>query len=122
MENETVQPGVVKSFSLEALVKPEYFVSLLFYFGLLSFSHKGARQLSVPNRTVKSLMYGYRNQIHKKGDFTEAVSREKIAEAFQQHEKYSKDANFIQRSKGRSLKSLALVFSGWELKAAGDLE
>ncbi len=36
---------------------PENFVSLLFYFGLLSFERPG--RLRIPNQTVRKLMYGY---------------------------------------------------------------
>ena len=49
------------SFPLEELVEPENFLSLLYYFGLLSIrgSANGATRLDIPNQTVRKLMYGY---------------------------------------------------------------
>ena len=48
---------VADSFPVERLRKPSNFVSLLFYFGLLSYNAQG--RLGIPNRTVKQLMYSY---------------------------------------------------------------
>ena len=48
---------VVESFPVERLMKPSNFISLLFYFGLLSYTKTG--DLQIPNRTVKQLMYSY---------------------------------------------------------------
>ena len=48
-------------FPLEELVEPENFLSLLYYFGLLSIrgeSH-GRTRLGIPNQTVRRLLYGY---------------------------------------------------------------
>ena len=49
------------SFPLEGLVEPENFLSLLYYFGLLSIrgSANGATRLGIPNQTVRRLLYGY---------------------------------------------------------------
>ena len=49
------------SFPLEELAEPENFLSLLYYFGLLSIrgeSH-GRTRLGIPNQTVRRLLYGY---------------------------------------------------------------
>ena len=52
-----IQPG----FPLKDLIKPENFLSLLHYFGLLSIRgvHGVMPTLTIPNQTVKRLMYGY---------------------------------------------------------------
>ena len=52
-----IQPG----FPLERLTDPENFLSLLYYFGLLSIRDvvDGMPRLAIPNQTVKRLMYGY---------------------------------------------------------------
>ncbi|MCE7989750.1 MAG: hypothetical protein DYG89_52055 [Caldilinea sp. CFX5] len=52
---------VVPSFPLERLLNRENFISLLVYFGLLTFAgeQEGAALLKIPNRTVRDLMYGY---------------------------------------------------------------
>ena len=49
------------SFPGEALMAQDSFVSLLYYFGLLSFAgeREGRPLLAIPNRTVRQLMYGY---------------------------------------------------------------
>ena len=49
------------TFPLEALVEPENFLSLLYYFGLLSIrgSANGTTRLGIPNQTVRRLLYGY---------------------------------------------------------------
>ena len=49
------------SFPLEELVEPENFLSLLYYFGLLSIrgSANGRTRLGIPNQTVRRLLYGY---------------------------------------------------------------
>ena len=52
-----IQPG----FPLKDLTKPENFLSLLHYFGLLSIRDVVERvpRLAIPNQTVKRLMYGF---------------------------------------------------------------
>ena len=52
-----IQPG----FPLKDLTKPENFLSLLHYFGLLSIRDVVDRvpRLAIPNQTVKRLMYGF---------------------------------------------------------------
>ena len=49
------------SFPLERLNRCENFLSLLYYFGLLSIRdvERGVPRLGIPNQTVKRLMYGY---------------------------------------------------------------
>jgi hypothetical protein len=48
---------IAEAFPVERLAKPSNFISLLFYFGLLSYTESG--ELRIPNLTVKKLMYGY---------------------------------------------------------------
>ncbi|MEZ4869788.1 MAG: AAA family ATPase [Caldilineaceae bacterium] len=59
-EGETISP-IHPSFPLEQVLNRENFVSLLYYFGLLSMAGvaEGEPLLRIPNRTVKDLMYGY---------------------------------------------------------------
>lgn len=49
------------SFPVEGLWQPENFVSLLYYFGLLTFAgeREGQPVLKIPNRTIRQLSYGY---------------------------------------------------------------
>jgi len=60
------------SFPVEGLLKTENFISLLYYFGLLTFAgeKEGAALLKIPNRTIQHLMYGYlREAYHDVGIF-----------------------------------------------------
>ena len=59
-EGEVTSP-INSSFPLEHLLNRENFISLLYYFGLLSLagSVEGQPLLRIPNRTIKDLMYGY---------------------------------------------------------------
>jgi hypothetical protein len=59
-DGETVSP-INPSFPLEQLLQRENFVSLLYYFGLLSMAGvtNDIPLLRIPNRTVQDLMYGY---------------------------------------------------------------
>lgn len=59
-EEETTSP-IKLSFPLEQILAHENFISLLYYFGLLTMAGvvDGKPLLRIPNRTVKDLMYGY---------------------------------------------------------------
>ena len=66
MTEQTVAKGgiqfpLVESFPAEAIIKPENFRSLFFYYGLLSMSgmERGAAVFSVPNACVERQIYGY---------------------------------------------------------------
>ena len=56
-----VETSLRKSFPLNQLTEPEHFLSLLYYFGLLSIrdSSPFGIRLGVPNQTVHQLIYGY---------------------------------------------------------------
>jgi len=221
METGGVMSDIVESFPVEDLIKSENFISLLFYFGLLSYTKTG--KLHIPNRTVKKLMYGYlrggyedvdvfsvdlwrfanlirsmayrgewepvfrflAKEVEKqtsirdylsgekviqtfllaylnvtdyyltrteeemdmgfadlylepfsakypdvnygylielkylaRTNFSEAKQHAALADAKKQLKKYAADERIIKRSRGTGLKCLALVFCGWEMKAA----
>ena len=66
MTEQTVTSGgvqfpLVESFPAEAVIKPENFRSLFFYYGLLSMTGRkmGATVFSVPNACVEKQIYGY---------------------------------------------------------------
>ena len=58
---ESIQSNIQLSLPLDRLDLPENFLSLLFYFGLLSIRgvEHGMPRLGIPNQTVKRLMYDY---------------------------------------------------------------
>ncbi len=61
-QKEAINSHIVESFPLKQISTRENFISLLFYFGLLTYSktqYRGKPQLKIPNLTVKTLMYGY---------------------------------------------------------------
>jgi len=61
METGCTTSNINISFPLEQLVERDNFISLLFYFGLISFADtsRGKPLLKVPNLTIWKLMYGY---------------------------------------------------------------
>jgi hypothetical protein len=72
VEDGEIGGRIVPSFPLERLLDRENFVSLLFYFGLLTFDgvREGEGVLRIPNLTVKRLMYGYiRDGLYDVGAF-----------------------------------------------------
>ena len=225
METGGITSDIVESFPVEDLTKSDNFISLLFYFGLLSYTKTG--ELRIPNQTVKKLMYGYlrggyedvdvfsvdlwrfanlirgmayngewkpvfqflADEVKKqtsirdylagekvvqtfllaylnvtdyyvtrteeemgKGfadiclepfsakypdvnygylielkylartDFSEAKQHAALADAKKQLKKYAADERLIKRNRGTGLKCLALVFCGWEMKAAEEYD
>ena len=66
-EGETEADDINLSFPLDELDEPENFLSLLYYFGLLSIRgvSGGAVRLGVPNQTVRRLMYGYLRRAYR---------------------------------------------------------
>ena len=58
---QTAKSTIQISFPLDRLDRRENFLSLLYYFGLLSIRdvERGVPRLGIPNQTVKRLMYGY---------------------------------------------------------------
>jgi hypothetical protein len=62
MENDFIHSTIVDSFPVQKLVSPENFISLLYYFGLLTITgsdeeHKAI--LKIPNEAIKRLYYDY---------------------------------------------------------------
>ena len=61
IEDQEIVSDIVDSFSVEALTEQENFISLLYYFGLLTIQcqKRGKYLLKIPNLTILNLMYGY---------------------------------------------------------------
>jgi hypothetical protein len=57
IESGGIRGGIAPSFPVEELIKPKNFISLLYYFGLLTYHQED--ELIIPNRSVQHLMYGY---------------------------------------------------------------
>ena len=57
IETGQINAQIATSFPVEDLIKPNNFISLLYYFGLLSY--RDEEELIIPNRTVQKLMYSY---------------------------------------------------------------
>ncbi len=58
------------SFPLEHLLHPDNFISLLYYFGLLTVTgaEGGYQTLRIPNMTIRKLMYGYIRDAYRDAD------------------------------------------------------
>ena len=61
LEEGEISSTINPSFPVERLLDPDNFISLLYYFGLLTFAgeREGLPLLSIPNLTVKDLIYSY---------------------------------------------------------------
>jgi len=61
---------IVRSFPLEKLVEENNFISLLFYFGLLSVKSPGLDEmtLTIPNETIRRLYYDYIKEGYEETD------------------------------------------------------
>ncbi|MDM8538815.1 AAA family ATPase [Desulfobacterales bacterium HSG17] len=85
METGETTCNIELSFPLEQLTNRENFISLLYYFGLISFkgTERGKAKLIIPNLTIKKLMYGYIRDAFKDVDifrielwkFSDLISR-----------------------------------------------
>ncbi|KPA12549.1 hypothetical protein MHK_007241, partial [Candidatus Magnetomorum sp. HK-1] len=61
IEDQEVVSDIVDSFPVDEITEQENFVSLLYYFGLLTINSEkdSAYLLKIPNLTIQKLMYGY---------------------------------------------------------------
>ena len=61
IQNGEIAGNVALSFPLERILQPENFISLLLYFGLLTFSGEQAGRplLRIPNLAIRELLYGF---------------------------------------------------------------
>lgn len=70
-------------FPSEAVTAPDNFVSLLYYFGMLTIagSKRGKTVFRIPNQTVREQIYGYLNETYKENDLaTEDYHRSQLLE------------------------------------------
>ncbi len=68
-----ISSNVNISFPYEELKDKENFISLLYYFGLLTFDgeRESCSYLSIPNESIKSMMFGYiRDSLKNAGEFS----------------------------------------------------
>ncbi|MBF0452664.1 MAG: AAA family ATPase [Candidatus Magnetomorum sp.] len=61
IEHQEIVSDIVDSFPMKELTTQENFISLLYYFGLLTIhsSQDGVYLLKIPNMTIQKLMYGF---------------------------------------------------------------
>ncbi|ETR67462.1 MAG: hypothetical protein OMM_11568 [Candidatus Magnetoglobus multicellularis str. Araruama] len=61
IENQEVVSDIVDSFPVKEITEQENFVSILYYFGLLTIHSENddSYLLKIPNITIQKLMYGY---------------------------------------------------------------
>jgi hypothetical protein len=79
MENDSIHSTIVDSFPVHKLVSPENFVSLLYYFGLLTITGSDEENkaiLKIPNEAIKHLYYDYIKETYEEtGILTIDLSR-----------------------------------------------
>jgi len=61
LEEGHMSCDIVRSFPVDRIINPENFISLLYYFGLLTINglHQGMPLLTVPNEVIRQLYYEY---------------------------------------------------------------
>ncbi|MEQ8192667.1 MAG: AAA family ATPase, partial [Candidatus Eremiobacterota bacterium] len=61
LEEGQIESDIVRSFSVDRIINPENFISLLYYFGLLTINgiHRGKPVLTIPNEVIRQLYYEY---------------------------------------------------------------
>ena len=73
LEKGEISSAISNSFPYKELTKKKNFISLLFHFGLLTYTgktKKGEPCLKIPNETIKTMMYGYlRSSLEEVGDY-----------------------------------------------------
>jgi hypothetical protein len=79
MENDSIHSTIVDSFPVHKLVSPENFISLLYYFGLLTIAgidEENKAILKIPNEAIKRLYYDYIKETYEEtGILTIDLSR-----------------------------------------------
>jgi hypothetical protein len=74
MENDSIHSAIVASFPIAKVVSPENFISLLYYFGLLTITGSDEEKkaiLRIPNEAIKRLYYDYIKETYEEtGIFT----------------------------------------------------
>jgi hypothetical protein len=83
MENDTIHSTIVDRFPIAKLTAPENFISLLYYFGLLTITGSDEENkaiLKIPNESVKRLYYDYIKETYEEtGLLTIDLSRYEAA-------------------------------------------
>jgi len=125
-QQEGIASQVVQSFPLERLSARENFISLLYYFGLLTHSeselNKGYCDILLEPFSAKypEIQHAFLIELKyipgslPEADLPQATEKAKNAAAAQLIQ-YSQDAALQQRNTGKTLHRLVLVYYGWEL-------
>jgi hypothetical protein len=61
LTEEKISGNLVRSFPLKEITKRDNFISLLFYFGLITINreYRGKIEFTIPNNTIKELLYAF---------------------------------------------------------------
>jgi hypothetical protein len=65
MKNGVITAEIARSFSMDEMYRDQYFVSLLFYMGLVTIDHldRGMTVLRIPNYSIRTIYWEYLEQI-----------------------------------------------------------
>jgi hypothetical protein len=82
-ENNGIGSEVIHRFSIDKLQDNEYFISLLFYLGLLTIDRdkEGAPYLRIPNYSIRTIYWDYILRITKDGNRDVAINHQQQWEA-----------------------------------------
>jgi hypothetical protein len=113
MENDSLHSTIVDRFPIAKMTSPENFLSLLYYFGLLTITGSDEENkaiLKIPNEASKRLYYDYIKETYEEtGILT-------LEEAEAQLNRYSRDEKFQKAIGHTTLKKVVLIFCGTRLE------
>ncbi|MBR1474112.1 MAG: AAA family ATPase [Muribaculaceae bacterium] len=81
VETGGIVADLKKSFPSEDIPKQDNFISLLYYFGMLTIAgrYRGSTKLRIPNQVVREQMYGYLTQNYRTNELaTDDMERERL--------------------------------------------
>ena len=73
VETDTITADLKDHFPSESITDPDNFVSLLYYFGMLTIAGKGGLRgvkFRIPNQVVREQMYGYLERAYRENDLS----------------------------------------------------
>lgn len=78
IETGGITAELKSSFPSETITSPDNFVSLLYYFGLLTIagSRRGKTQFRIPNQVVREQMYGYITEAYRQNELSTDAYRQ----------------------------------------------
>jgi len=78
-----INSDIIREFSMDMMYRDEYFISLLFYMGLLTIKERyfGKYRLHIPNYSIRTVFWGYLNSLVRETSPDMTIETEQLDEA-----------------------------------------